>query len=396
MNRLRLIPTVVLSTALALAASPIRAQDTTAVQDALYARPFIGSAAGAAIGGYVEGNTNYFVQDGIADGFSMELRRFNIFLFSSISSRIRLISELEFEHGTDEIALETALIDVQIDPALVLRGGILLPPIGSFNQNHDGPLWEFVDRPIVSTEIIPSTLSEIGFGIYGTWFRGPLALTYDLYVTNGLGDGVVANDAGRTHVPSGRHDAIFEKDNNGSPTLTGRVAVLHRGTAEIGASFYTGYYNRFVAEGERIDVPRRITLMALDFDAGAGGANLRGEIALARIDVQEDLEELSGERQWGGHVDLVVPVWHPRIRMYDTAVLNAVLRLEAADFNVGTFESTGGNIYDQLYTIVPGVSFRPSSETVFRANYRRHWFRDVVGNAAVRTGGIQVGFATYF
>lgn len=387
---------LLLTLATVLAASPLRAQDTTAVQDALYARPFIGSADRTAIGGYVEGNTNYFVEDGISDGFSMELRRFNIFLFSSISPRVRLISELEFEHGTEEIALETALIDVQIDPVFVLRGGILLPPIGSFNQNHDAPLWEFVERPIVSTEIIPSTLSEIGFGIYGRWFRGPRALTYDLYVTNGLGDGVVVNSVGRTHLPSGRHEQLFEEDNNGSPALTGRFAVLHRGLAEIGASFYTGYYNTFRAEGERIDEARRLTLLALDFQAAVFAADLRGEIALARIDVQDDLEELFGERQWGAHLDVVLPVWHPRIPMYDDAVLNAVLRLEAADFNVGTFASTGENIFDQLYAVVPGISFRPSSDTVFRANYRRHWHRDFVGNAPVHTGGIQVGLATYF
>lgn len=385
-----------LALAAVLAAAELRAQDTTAVQDAIYARPFIGSAASTAIGGYVEGNTNYFVEDGITEGFSMELRRFNIFLFSAISPRIRLISELEFEHGTEEIALETALIDVQIDPALVLRGGILLPPIGSFNQNHDAPVWEFVDRPIVSTEIIPSTLSEIGFGVYGKWFRGPLAVTYDAYVTNGLGDGVIVNSVGRTHVPSGRHGGIFEEDNNGSPALSGRLAVVRRGFAEIGASFYTGYYNTYRAEGERIDEPRRLTLLALDFETAVFSADLRGEVALARIDLQDDLKELFGEGQWGAHLDVVVPVWRPRIPIYDNAVLNAVLRLEAADFNVGSFQSTGDNIFDQIYAVVPGISFRPSSDTVFRANYRRHWYRDFVGNDAVHTGGIQVGFATYF
>lgn len=381
---------------LAVGNASVRAQDTTTVQDALYDRPFIGSAARTAIGGYVEGNTNYFVEDGISEGFSMELRRFNIFLFSSISPRVRLISELEFEHGTEEIALETALIDVQIDPAFVLRGGILLPPIGSFNQNHDAPLWEFVERPIVSTEIIPATLSEIGFGVYGRWFRGPLGVTYDLYVTNGLGDGVVANSAGRTHLASGRHDGLFEEDNNGSPAFSGRLAVLHHAFAEIGASFYTGIYNTYRSEGERIDRPRRVTLWALDLDVDAVLANLRGEVALARIDVQHDLAEIFGRRQWGAYLDTVVPIWRPRTGMFPDGVLNAVLRLEVADFNVGTFRTTGRNIYDQLYAVALGVSFRPSAETVFRANYRRRAYRDFVGNPAIRTGGIQFGFATYF
>ena len=123
--------------------------DTTVVtnKDAIYNRPFVlkktlgKSRFTAALGGYAEGNTNYFATDGVSDGFSMEFRRFNIFIYSSVLSRIRFISELEFEHGVEEINLETALIDIEIHPALILRGGILLPPIGLFNQNHDGPKW---------------------------------------------------------------------------------------------------------------------------------------------------------------------------------------------------------------------------------------------------------------
>src|SRR5688572_8148520 len=177
-------------------------RDTTSVQGSVYTRPFIASAARTAIGGYVEGNTNYFVEDGVTEGFSMELRRFNIFVFSSIASRLRFFSELEFEHGTEEIALETAQLDFQITPQLALRAGILLPPIGAFNQNHDSPRWEFVERPLVSTEIIPSTLSEIGFGVNGRLAPRGLTVTYDAYLTNGLGDGVVLNTTGRTPLAS--------------------------------------------------------------------------------------------------------------------------------------------------------------------------------------------------
>lgn len=100
-----------------------RQVDTTLVQDALYDRPFIGSMGGTSLGGYVEGHTNYFVEDGVTEGFSMELRRFNLFVFSSLAPRLKLISELEFEHGTEEIALETALVDFRLSPWATVRGG---------------------------------------------------------------------------------------------------------------------------------------------------------------------------------------------------------------------------------------------------------------------------------
>jgi hypothetical protein len=378
-------------------ASEARAQaDTTLVQDALYDRPFIGELGSTSIGGYLEGNTNYFVVDGVSEGFSMELRRFNVFLFSTLGPRVRFISELEFEHGTEEIALETALIDVQLDRAFVLRGGILLPPVGAFNQNHDSPLWEFVERPLVSTEVIPSTLSEVGFGVFGKVFRGRLGWTYDLYLTNGLGDGIVLNDQGRTHLPSGKHNELFEEDNNGSPALSARTAVHLRPFGEAGLSYYGGIYNAYRIEGEAIDEKRRVSIWAFDFNATLAGIGVRGEAALARVEVQDALKELFGESQWGGHLDVVLPVWRPQFFGYDTAVLNINLRLERIDYNAGTFEATGQKIYDEQLAVVPGISFRTGPGTVFRANYRYHRYRDLLGNPAVRSGGLQFGFAAYF
>ncbi|MCH1571876.1 MAG: hypothetical protein L7S64_11080 [Longimicrobiales bacterium] len=66
------------------------------------------------------------------------------------------------------------------------------------------------------------------------------------------------------------------------------------------------------------------------------------------------------------------------------------------DYNSGTFSTTGSAIGDQVTALVPGVSFRPSSGTVFRANYRYHWATDFQGNDPARRAGFQVGFATYF
>ena len=120
----------ILLAGLPLASALGQRADTALVQDAAYNRPFIQSAGATSVGGYLEGNTNYFSEDGVSEGFSMELRRFNLFLYSAISPRVKFLSELEFEHGTEEIKLETAQVDFQINTGLVVRGGILLVPIG--------------------------------------------------------------------------------------------------------------------------------------------------------------------------------------------------------------------------------------------------------------------------
>ena len=394
MRRRRLVACSLAAFAFAV---PIAAQvDSTLAQEGIYDRPFIASVSNTAIGGYVEGNTNYFIEDGITEGFSMELRRFNIFMYSSISQRVRFLSELEFEHGTEEIALETALVDFQVSPALVLRAGIILPPIGYLNQNHDSPKWDFVDRPLVTTGVIPSTLSEVGAGVYGKSASGGVMLSYDVYLTNGIADAVVGNDLGRTDIPSGKSEEQFEEDNNGSPAISGRFAVRRPGLGEVGMSYYGGYYNSYLFEGVEVDERRWLGIAAFDFGASLGSAAIRGEVAYATIDVPEGMVEVFGDRQWGGHVDIVAPVWKPTLSGYDNATVSLGLRLERVDYNRGVFSSTGESIRDDVTALVPSISFRPTAGTVFRANYRYHWTHDFVGNPTVRTAGFQVGFATYF
>ncbi len=370
--------------------------DSTLVQGGVYNRPFIASVGEASIGGYLEANSNHHTENGLSDGFSMEIRRFNIFVFAPIGHRLRFLSELEFEHGTKEIAIETAQLDFQIDPRLVIRAGILLPPIGAFNSNHDSPRWDFIDRPLVSTEIIPSTLSEAGAGIYGRFMTRGLTLTYDAYLTNGLGDGVILNETGRTYLAAGKHEDIFAADNNGSPARSGRVAVQHTRFGELGLSFYGGAYNSYRSDGAPIDDARHVSISAVDFNTSLGTLQLRGELARVRIDIPSSLTELFGSRQWGGHLDAVAPIWRPKVLGFQDAVLSALLRIERVDYNAGRFSSTGLEIGDEVTAIVPGFSFRPVPETVFKFNARFQNTRDFPGNRPVPSVNYQVGIATYF
>ena len=375
----------------------IRARvDSIPVQGGIYNRPFLASIGRTAIGGYIEGNTNYFRQDGISEGFSMELRRFNVFLFSSIGSRIRFISELEFEHGTEEIGLETALVDFIVNPSFVVRAGIILPPLGAFNVNHDGPRWDVVNRPLVSTEIIPATLSEIGFGAHGRLFPRGFTVTYDVYLSNGLGNGVILNDAGRTRLASGKGTGLVAGDNNGRPAFSGRIGLQRRTLGELGLSYYGGTYNTFRVDGLDVDVKRAVRLAALDVTTELYPVSLRGELAFAWIEVPADLRELFGERQWGIHLDAVVPLFRPRIRGLSDPVVSAVARLERVDFNRGRFAVTGDPIGDDVSALTLGVSFRPAAGTVFKANYRYERIRDFQGNDPARRAGFQFGLATYF
>ncbi len=377
-----------------------QATDSLTNKDAVYQRPFVlrGELGGtsAAIGGYFEGNTNYFATDGISEGFSMELRRFNIFLYASLMERVKFISELEFEHGTEEIALETAVLDLELHPLLIFRAGILLVPLGYFNQNHDGPKWEFIDRPLVSTTIIPSTYSDVGFGVHGKGAMRQGWFTYEVYLLNGLQQDVIENETGRTFLPAGKDPARFGEDNNGSPALSGRLAFKRRKLGEAGLSAYRGAYNVFRLDGLLLDQRRSLTVLAADLNFSAGKLTVLGEAALAVVEAPRQLSPDIGRRQWGFHADLVYACWSGNLLGWRTVTLNGLLRGEFVDYNAGTFAETGGRIADELTALVTGLSLRFTPSTVLRANFRYEWQRDLLGNPAVRTAGFQFGFASYF
>jgi len=400
---------LVLWLTLGIASVSMAQQDTGIVHDslvanqqAIYNRPFIGlGATGISLGGYAEGNTNYFVEDGLTEGFSMEMRRVNLFVYSPIGKRLKYLMELEFEHGTEEIALETAQIDFKISKYLSFRSGIILPQIGIFNANHDSPVWDFVDRPLSSTMIIPSTLSEVGFGLFGNMRLGRGQVSYDFYLLNGLNAGIVLNDQGRTFIPSGKSLEMLEEDNNGLPMYNARVAWYKGGIGEVGLSYYGGVYNDFRLEGEEIAERNSISIIAIDYNTDFEKVDVKGEYVIANIEVEESLQPLYGTRQKGGFVEVDYNVLRGRIIGFDHANLFLMLRFEKVDMNVGDFKSPGIDLvdltrYDHETSLSGGVAFRPNGRTVFKVNYRYHWIRDLVGNPAARMAGIQVGIATYF
>ncbi len=366
--------------------------------DAIYNRPFNSFGnSGIAIGGYLEGNTNYFSEDGISEGLSMEMRRFNIFLSSKIGERFRFISELEFEHGTKEIALETALVDLEIAEYLNIRMGVLLPELGCVNANHDSPVWDFIERPLSSVSLIPSTLSEIGFGIHGKFALKKSLVSYNLYLINGLQDGVILNSEGKTHLLSGKTSEMFEEDNNGIPMFNSRIAISNYKFGELGIAYYGGYYNTFMLEGEILAPKRALNVYAIDLDTDIGKLNIKAELVQIALDVPEDIEEIYGEAQFGGFLDLVYPVYNDKLFTYESSVLNILFRIEFADYNQGNFKT---NIYtkkiDETYGLVTGMSWRPNENAVLKLNYSYHLVYDLIGNPPAKIGGVQFGFASYF
>ncbi len=368
--------------------------------DAVYNRPFLQlGKLPVALGGYAEANYQYLQEDGISEGHQFQMRRLTLFVSSSISKRIKFLSEIEFEDGTKEINIEFASVDFEFAPLLNMRGGIVMNPIGAFNQNHDGPKWEFIDRPISATQMLPATWSNVGFGLFGKKSTKDWVYAYEAYLTNGFDDKIIDNVENKTFLPASKENKDrFEESFNGSPLLTGKVAVRNRRIGELGLSYMGGVYNKYEDDGLELDKKRRVNVYAIDFNSTLPKINtyIIAEWAWVNVNVPETYTEQFGRKQQGGFIDFVQPVYRKPIFGFDKSVINAALRFEYVDWNKGKFISTGDNISDEVFSIVPAISWRPTAQTVIRLNYRYNWQKDILGNPPAKLAGFQFGVSTYF
>lgn len=369
--------------------------------DANYSRPTLALGnSGVAIGGYFEANTIYAVEDGITDGLSFQARRMSILLSGSISKRIKFLSEIEIEEGGKDITIEYAAVDVAFDPLFNFRGGIIVNPIGTFNQNHDGPKYEFVERPNEAVDLLPGTFSNVGFGFYGKTYKGNWILGYEAYLSNGFDSSIIDNETDRTSLPeTNSNPERFEENFSGQALVTTKLALAHKKYGEIGISYMGGQYNKVEDDGAQLDTKaRRVDVFALDFNTTIRktGTAITGETAFVWVDVPETYTQQFGNKQWGWFLDIVQPVLKRKILDWDEAPFNVAARLDYVDFNEGKFTQTSGEIGDHLFAITPAISFRPTAQTVLRLNYRYQWQTDILNNPKVQTATWYFGISTYF
>jgi hypothetical protein len=368
--------------------------------DAVYNRPFITTGKlPVALGGYLEANWQHIGTNGISEGHQFQFRRVTLFVSSTIGKRLKFMSEIELEDGGKEVAVEFAALDVELLPLLNIRGGMILNPIGAFNQNHDGPKWEFTDRPIAATQLLPATWSNAGFGIYGKHYNEDWMFGYEAYLSGSFDNSIINNTENKTFLPAAKDNPErFEEINSGLPLFTGKLAVRNNKVGELGLSYMGGVYNKYQDDGIRLDDKRRVDVFAVDFNTTLKKLKtfITGEWALIKVNVPATFTQQYSSRQQGGFVDIVQPIIKKKMLGWEKATLNIALRLEYVDWNVGRFKETNGNIGDELWSIMPAISFRPTAQTVFRLNYRYQRQKDILGNPPSRTGGFIAGISTYF
>ncbi|HXV85527.1 MAG TPA: hypothetical protein VD793_02455 [Gemmatimonadales bacterium] len=375
------------------AAAPVVAQDTAQaprrpfVEGGQYDRPYLTRLLGrTALGGYAEAHTRWVRVEGVTEEAGFSARRWNLFTATQVSDFVRIGAELEFENGTEEIRLEYAAIDVGIHPAVSLRAGMVLSPLGKFNLAHDSPRNEFTDRPLIATELLGVALSEPGIGAFGlVGLGGSARLTYEIYAVNGFNDGLVVNSPGGTRIPLGRDNL---EDNNRSPALVGRVAYSPRVGYEVGLSGHRGAWNVFSVDGSAVDDRRDLSIWVVDAEATVAGVKLQAEAAVARIAMVPGLVGIYAERQHGMYVQALKAFGQGWVSTMPGSWFAAAARMDLVDFDT----AVPG---DDMRRLSLGLNFRPTPDTALKLDYVRGGRRDRFNNLA-REAGVLFSVATYF
>jgi hypothetical protein len=358
------------------------------VPGGVYDKPYLTTLLGrAALGGYAEAHARFERVDGVTDELGFEAKRFNLFTATRVSDFVRIGAELEIEEGGEEITLEYAAIDLILHPALTLRGGMILAPLGRFNLAHDSPLNDFSDRPLVSTELLGVALSEPGLGVLGMLPLGAAGarFTYELYGVNGFNEGVLSAASEGTRIPAGSPSL---EDDNTSPSLVARVAVSARTDWELGLSAHHGAYNVFEADGLELDDRRDLSIFVADFEGDPLGVRIKGELALATLDLPPALFPVFAERQRGFYVEAVRSFGAGWVRTMPSSSFAVGVRMDAIDFDA---DSTGDSV--ERLTLL--LNFRPTSDTALKLDYVRGRAFDRFNNRSDQAA-ILLSLATYF
>jgi hypothetical protein len=134
---------------------------------------------GLSIGGYGEVLYQNFDSEQSSE---IDLLRAVLYFGYKFDNKWLFNSEVEYEHGGEEVEVEFAYIDYLWRPQASFRAGRLLIPMGFLNELHEPTVYLGARRPDVEQVIIPSTWRENGFGLFGQ--AGPLS--YRTYVVAGF------------------------------------------------------------------------------------------------------------------------------------------------------------------------------------------------------------------
>lgn len=294
--------------------------------------------------------------------------RFVLFLGANPHERIKLFTELEYEHGAKaaDLKLEQAWAEFSLSDNHNLRLGIDLIPVGRYNINHDANLTDFVFRPEIDERLIPTTWYEAGVGLNGNLWTDHLG--YQIGISNGMrpSTSVGAYSEFRNMRGSSTLGWPSEDDNNNNKAVHGRLAIKPWLGTEVGLSGYHGTYSNLTNVSSQ---DSDITYLAIDLSQVWGPFELRGEYVNIDKELQNGSINASGGAS-GGYLELAYHFFPNFLRDsilgrgFDDPTFTLVGRGEIMDFET----QTDPTLLDRNWYSL-GFNYRPIEQMAFKFSY---------------------------
>ncbi len=281
------------------------------------------------------------------------------------SNRALFNSELEVEGASTEsggtVSMEFAYLDYLIRPALNVRAGIVLIPVGLVNEQHEPTAYFGARRPVVETAIIPATWGEIGAGVFGDVG----SVSYRGYVVTGLNSAKFSGQG----IREGRQAGADAKAN--SWAVVGRADWHPVEGTMFGGSLYSGN------SGQSAGFNGRVTLGEVHADSKFHGASFRALYARGTIGDAAAINDANGLRA-SESVGKAFGGWYVE-GGYDIAAmlrrgdysLSPYVRYERFDTQRSVPIGFERNPENDGRVLTFGAAFKPVPQSVIKADWQR-------------------------
>ncbi len=348
----------------------------------------------------------------------VDIERFVISPRFIINDTIKIVSEIEFEHGGTgatveydtldefgefetevekggEVVIEEAYIDIAYKPWLNFKVGHMVTPVGLNSQRHLPNLYLSSTRNLSETTIIPNTWHESGVMAYGKFAEN---WNYQAMIMTGLNSEFFDS----SHWIRSGHQKRFEFANADDLAFALRLDYGNVIGSHVGASVYVGNSNQN-RNKEQLDEAGTVTISEIHGVYDEGNVKLRAMVLLGKLSDSEAIttanrglpNALEAKRTPVASEALAYFVEagyniSPMIK-YD----NAIIPFVKYDFVDSMYKTEGIVQDDDRYertTITAGINYFLTPEIVFKADYSRTSFGKKSGIDDLDTFTLAVGY----
>lgn len=277
-------------------------------------------------------------------------------------------SEIEFEHaGAANVYTEFAAIDYLHDPRLNFRAGLLLIPMGIYNEMHEAPTFLAATRPLTETVIMPSTWRENGAGVFGQ--LGDFA--YKLYGVTSLN--AASDGSPDANNPNFTSQGLRGGRQRGNEAIANEFSGVLRVdyTGFTGSIFgVSGYYGKSGSADLHV---HETTILDAHADVRFRGIYFRSVVTFANLTGADRLRSTPtsmigpADQMYGAYIELGYDVF--RLLNITDQELYPHIRLEKIDTQ---YKVAAGNRFDARYeqnVLTIGLAYKPIRQIIAKIDY---------------------------